>query len=160
MQLDADRFGSALTGALKQAVVDGSSLDEVLKGLGRQLAGQALSIGLKPLEGLLSGFAGHLFAGLTPFAKGGVPGLAGGIVNAPTVFGAGGGLGLMGEAGAEAILPLRRDASGRLGVGAGGGAPMTINVSIATQDAASFRRSEAQIAALMARTVARGNRNL
>jgi phage-related minor tail protein len=160
MQLDADRFGSALTGALKQAVLEGSSLEDVLKGLGRQLAGQALSAGLKPLEGLISGVAGNLLGGLTPFAKGGVPGLNGGIVNTPTVFGAGGGLGVMGEAGAEAILPLRRDSSGRLGVGGGGAAPVTINVAITTQDAASFRKSEAQIAALMARTVARGNRNL
>ena len=45
-----------------------------------------------------------------PFAKGGV-------VNQPTIFPmANGGTGLMGEAGAEAVMPLRRMSNGRLGV--------------------------------------------
>jgi phage-related minor tail protein len=161
LELDADRFGSVLTSALKKAVVSGESLESILSGIGRQLAGRALSAGLKPLEGLLSGWLGNLFGGLLPFAKGGVPGLGSAIVNTPTAFNAGGRLGVMGEAGAEAILPLQRDASGRLGVaGGGGGAPVTVNISIATPDAASFRKSEGQIAALMARAVSRGTRNL
>jgi phage-related minor tail protein len=161
MQLDADRFGSILTGALKKAVVDGASLEEVLRGIGLQLASQALSIGLKPLQGLLSGAIGGLLGPLLPFAKGGVPGLGAGVVSTPTVFGTGGRLGVMGEAGAEAILPLRRDASGRLGVGGGGGAaPITINMTVSTPDAGSFRKSEAQIAAMLARTVARGQRGM
>jgi phage-related minor tail protein len=161
MELDADRFGTMLTGALKKAVVDGASLETVLKGIGRQLASQALSVGLKPLEGLLARWGGSLFGGLLPFANGGVPGLGSGIVSTPTVFGAGNQLGVMGEAGAEAILPLRRDASGRLGVGAGGSAaPVVVNVTINTPDARSFRQSEGQISALLARSVARGNRNM
>jgi lambda family phage tail tape measure protein len=58
---------------------------------------------------------GNAFAGsgVVPFAKGG-------IVSKPTVFqyadGASGSFGLMGEAGAEAIMPLKRGPSGRLGV--------------------------------------------
>ena len=66
------------------------------------------------------------------FAKGGafdkqgiMPFAMGGIVKKPTLFkyadGGAGRFGLMGEAGAEAILPLRRNASGRLGVEASGG---------------------------------------
>ncbi|TWC11435.1 lambda family phage tail tape measure protein [Pseudomonas sp. SJZ085] len=44
------------------------------------------------------------------------------IVNKPTAFGmAGGGIGLMGEAGEEAIMPLTRTAGGQLGVVAVGG---------------------------------------
>lgn len=54
---------------------------------------------------------------ITAFAKGGV--LSGSIVNRPTVFPFANGIGLMGEAGPEAILPLRRGAGGRLGVEAG-----------------------------------------
>ena len=61
----------------------------------------------------LFGFArGGVFAGgqeLTAFARGGV-------VNRPTVFPFSRGIGLMGEAGPEAILPLRRGRDGRLGV--------------------------------------------
>ncbi len=161
MELDADRFASTLTQGLKSAVISGNSLEDVLRSVGRQLAGNALSIGLKPFEKLLGGAIGNLFGGLVPFAKGGTPGLGSGVVSSPTVFGMGSRLGVMGEAGAEAILPLRRDASGRLGVGgAGGGGPVTVNVSIATPDAGSFRKSEGQIAAMLARTVSRGTRNI
>lgn len=50
----------------------------------------------------------------------------GGIVNSPTAFGmAGGRMGVMGEAGAEVIAPLRRNSAGQMGVGA---TPTTINV--------------------------------
>ncbi|MCY3928954.1 MAG: hypothetical protein OXG81_11835 [Acidobacteria bacterium] len=45
----------------------------------------------------------------------------GGIIDSPTFFSHHGGLGLAGEAGPEAILPLRRLSSGRLGVEAVGG---------------------------------------
>ncbi len=47
---------------------------------------------------------------------------SGGIVSRPTLFGFGDRVGLMGEAGAEAILPLRRGRDGRLGVAANGNA--------------------------------------
>ena len=162
MELDADRFAATLTQGLKSAVISGNSLEDVLRSIGRQMASNALSIGLRPFEKLLGGAIGSIFGGLLPFAKGGTPGLGSGVVSTPTVFGAGSQLGVMGEAGAEAILPLRRDASGRLGVGggAGGGGPVTVNVSIATPDAGSFRKSEGQIAAMLARTVSRGTRNI
>ncbi len=45
-----------------------------------------------------------------------------------------GGMGLMGEAGPEAIMPLTRGADGRLGV-AGGGRRAPVNVSIERHDA-------------------------
>lgn len=69
-------------------------------------------------------------------AKGGVysgPGIAaysGTIVDRPTLFAFARGAGLMGEAGPEAILPLDRDSTGKLGVRASGGAggPVTVNV--------------------------------
>ncbi|MCW5712458.1 phage tail tape measure protein [Shinella sp.] len=145
-------FGSALTNALKGAAVDGKGLESVLRGLALRMSDIALSVGLKPLEGFLSsGFAG-LLGGATPFAKGGV-------VASPTYFGTGGGLGLMGEAGAEAILPLKRGPDGALGVaGEGGGTRIVFNVT--AQDAASFRKSEGQIAAMLTRAVGRGQRSL
>ena len=83
----------------------------------------------------------------------------GGIVNSPTLFPMRGGTGLMGEAGPEAIMPLARGADGRLGVrGGAGGVNVTVNIQ--TPDAQSFARSQSQVAALMARAVTRGQRNL
>jgi lambda family phage tail tape measure protein len=58
-------------------------------------------------------------AGLTTFAKGGM--FTNSIVNEPTLFKFARGTGLMGEAGPEAIMPLKRDSQGNLGVRAGGG---------------------------------------
>ncbi|MDI9381022.1 MAG: phage tail tape measure C-terminal domain-containing protein, partial [Verrucomicrobiota bacterium] len=59
-----------------------------------------------------------------PFAKGGA------VVNAPTLFPmAGGKTGIMGEAGAEAIMPLKRLPDGKLGVSASGDQPpVVVNV--------------------------------
>ncbi|MET3613263.1 phage-related minor tail protein [Rhizobium aquaticum] len=171
-------FGAALSSALKSASVDGKSLEDVLKGLAHRLTDIALSAGTKPLENLVNSAAGSLASTLTSglsgglssllgFAKGGVPGAiqpfaAGGVVSAPTYFPTGGGIGLMGEAGSEAILPLKRGPDGRLGVaaGAGGGGGQTIVFNVSTPDAGSFRKSEAQISAMLTRATARGRRGV
>lgn len=153
-------FGAQLTGALRGAVVGGKDLDTVLRRIAVNLSGMALSQGLQPLQGLLGSLFSGLTGGVLPFAKGGVvPFAAGGVVAQPTYFPTGAGLGLMGEAGAEAILPLRRGADGRLGVSAGGGGqPVSIVFNVTTQDAGSFRKSEAQITGMLARAVSRGAR--
>jgi phage-related minor tail protein len=65
----------------------------------------------------------------------------------------------MGEAGSEAILPLRRGSDGSLGVAAAGKAgPVNVVFNVTAQDAASFRKSEAQITGMLARAVSRGTR--
>jgi len=174
------RFGTALGGALKSAVAGGKGLDDVLRGLGNRMTDIALSAGLKPLENLLAGkladltraASGALGAfgdapgSVTAFAKGGVPGqvsafAAGGVVSTPSYFPIGGDLGLMGEAGSEAILPLKRGADGALGVGTdGGGGGTQVVFNVTATDAASFRKSEGQITAMLARSVGRGRRGL
>ena len=53
-------------------------------------------------------------AGIQMFGKGGS--FTNGIVNSPTLFKFAQGTGLMGEAGPEAIMPLKRDGQGNLGV--------------------------------------------
>lgn len=77
--------------------------------------------------GALSG--GKLFPGGL-FANGGT--FTNGVVNSPTLFkfanGGAGRLGLMGEAGPEAIIPLKRGRDGKLGVAGGGGTSVVVNV--------------------------------
>lgn len=102
------------------------------------------------------GLFGSLFGGALPFAKGGV-------VDRPEYFSTGAGLGVRGEAGPEAVLPLTRGADGSLGVranGAGGGGGVSITFNVSTPDATSFRRSEAQVTAMLSRAVRRGSGRL
>ncbi len=102
---------------------------------------------------MLGNAIGGLVGSVTPFADGGV-------VRSPSFFPIGGDMGLMGEAGAEAILPLRRGPDGALGVAAAGGATPQIVFNVTASDAASFRKSEGQISAMLARSVSRGRRGL
>ena len=79
------------------------------------------------LSGLTPAASGATFAnGIAKFASGG-------IVNRPTLFkfASGGAMqtGVMGEAGPEAIMPLKRGADGKLGVAGGGGSTnVVVNV--------------------------------
>jgi phage-related minor tail protein len=57
-------------------------------------------------------------------------------------------------------MPLARGADGRLGILARGGSGQAITINIATADVESFRRSESQLAAIVARVAAQGQRNL
>jgi lambda family phage tail tape measure protein len=80
-------------------------------------------------------------SGVQMFANGGA--FTNSIVSAPTAFGmAGGRAGVMGEAGPEAIMPLTRTSSGKLGVlAAGGGSGTAISISapvtVVTEDRSS-----------------------
>lgn len=101
-----------------------------------QMIKNLLTPGLGSLEGVnalkttIPGFVlsanGNAFAknGIQPFARGGV-------VNSPTVFPFANGIGLMGEAGPEAIIPLKRGRDGKLGVAGGGGVSVgNINITV------------------------------
>lgn len=146
----AKSFGSSMTGALKGAVVDGRELSDVLRSLALQLSTTVVNRATAPLTTFLE----DAVSSVIPFAKGGV-------VSMPTRFPlSGGGTGLMGESGAEAIMPLKRGGDGRLGVAASGGQPVQVTVNISTPDARSFVRSEGQVAAVLTRAVGRGTRNL
>ena len=69
----------------------------------------------------IEGIQAYMNANGNVFAKNKiVPYAYGGVVNKPTLFPMANGAGLMGEAGPEAIMPLRRGANGKLGVEASG----------------------------------------
>lgn len=117
LESGANAFARAMTQAFSRAVIDGKRFEDVLKGLVLRLSNLAVRLAFKPLErGFASAFEGLFaaFGNAKPFADGGV-------IASPTYFPLGrGGVGLAGEAGPEAILPLARGADGRLGVAAGG----------------------------------------
>jgi len=62
-------------------------------------------------------------SGIQAFAQGGA--FTNSIVNSPTLFRFAKGAGMMGEAGPEAIMPLKRDSNGNLGVRGGNGGSQT-----------------------------------
>ena len=181
---NAESLGKGLSRTLTRAFTDvavsGKSLGDVVGSISQRLARLAISNALKPLE---QGF-GDVFKSLTKgvgglFGGGGATGqngtsdgageggslssfAQGGVISSPSFFPLGGGRGLAGEAGAEAILPLGRGPDGRLGVRSlgGGGDAANITINIHTPDVEGFRRSEAEVAASIARLVGRGRRSL
>lgn len=152
----ADGVARAISTAFRGALVDGRSFKSLLGDIARSFSDIALKAAIKPFGDLVGGLVGNLFAGtnpalgtVTPFAKGGV-------IARPSYFPLGSGLGLAGEAGPEAIMPLARGADGRLGVAGGGAVNVTFNVT--ASDARSFAASEAEISAMLLRAVKRGTR--
>jgi hypothetical protein len=110
-------------------------------------------------EGSGSGLLGNLFEGIGSLFDGGggggsslpsmqvgfEPFARGGVLRAPTVFPMANGLGLAGEDGPEAVMPLTRTSSGDLGVKATGGErPMNVTLNINAVDAESFERLAAR----------------
>ena len=149
---------------------DGMKLSDALSTVARSMVSTTYSAAMKPVTdhvgGLISQGVGSLMQGILPFADGAPfsqgrvrPFAQGGIVSTATGFGMRGGMGLMGEAGPEAIMPLARGPDGKLGVKGGGGGGTTVVMNIATPDVQGFQRSQSQIAAQLSRALSSGNRN-
>ena len=85
---------------------------------------------------------------IRPYALGGI---MSDIVTRPTLFPMARGAGLMGEAGPEAIMPLRRGPDGRLGVSGQGGGGTVINVSQVNNITGSPDMSKEDFMALLAK---------
>ncbi|OLP54916.1 hypothetical protein BJF92_14040 [Rhizobium rhizosphaerae] len=181
----ARSFGTALTGALTAGLRDGRSLEDVLRQTALRLSDIALQAGLQPLQNLVGATASSLIEGLGK-AAGATPGLTPG--SSPNLAIAAGERGAaaapasspLAAAAASAFTAdgqfatpalLRQAASARdpglsepvsAGMPASAAAPAAPSVvfNIRTEDAASFRRSEGQIAAMLSRTVLRGRRGL
>jgi hypothetical protein len=130
-----DRAGRSMNIGLASAFTDlaikGKSFEQVLSGLALRLSSIALNAAFKPLEQSISSGLTNLFSG-NAFS-----GL--GDAGAPAASGF--------SFGSLSSEPLATKAQ-------------AITVNISTPDVESFRRSETQVAAVLARSVARGNRNL
>ena len=149
---------------------DGMKLSDALSTVARSMVNTTYNAAMKPVSdhvgGLISQGVGSLVQGILPFADGApfsqgrvMPFAQGGIVSTATGFGMRGGMGLMGEAGPEAIMPLARGPDGKLGVKGGASGGTTVVMNITTPDAQGFQRSQSQIAAQLSRALNTGNRN-
>ncbi len=157
--------------AFDGAVLDGMKLSDALSTVAETLSRSAYNAAVKPVTdhfgGLITQGVSGLVQGILPFANGApfsqgrvMPFADGGVVSQATHFGMRGGMGVMGEAGPEAIMPLARGPDGKLGVRAGGGsAGATVVMNISTPDVAGFQRSRGQIAAQMSRALSAGQKN-
>lgn len=166
IDLSATRVATTLSKGFGAAIINGKSFNETLLTIGQSLARLAIQDSVKLMTQSLTHQLAGLFANATGDATSGAAQISrhadGGVIASPTYFAHGGAIGLMGERGAEAIMPLARGADGRLGVIAqsGNARPVAVTVNIAAADVDSFRRSEAQLTGALARAVARGQRFL
>ncbi|SIT79999.1 phage tail tape measure protein, lambda family [Yoonia rosea] len=163
-------FSTGLRQAFDGLVLDGRTLSDVLSGLADKMSKTVYAAAVNPVTdhfgGLMADGVNAVVSGLMPFAQGGsfsqgrvMPFAKGGVVAQATSFPMRGGMGLMGEAGPEAIMPLARGPDGTLGVRGGGGSAVTVNMNITTPDVQGFQRSRGQIAAQMSRALGRSDRH-
>lgn len=154
----ADGVARSLSNAFRGAVTDGKSLRSVLGDIAETFADIALKAAFKPLGDLAGGLVEGLFAAANPALQGVTPFAKGGVIASPAYFPLSGRLGLAGEAGPEAIMPLRRGPDGRLGVASAGGGTVNVTFNVTAADARSFVASEAEVSAMLLRAVRRGGR--
>ncbi len=141
----AKQAGASIAGALAAGQGEGRKLDDVLKKVGQTLASMAVQSAGKGLLGTLASTLGSTLAS-TAGSVTDATGLA-----APQALA---GLDLVASA---APSPMMAAASAPPAP-ATRGAP--VSITIQTPDAESFRRSEAQVTAAIARAVQRGQRGL
>lgn len=163
--------GTSLGNAFEDAVFGVKSLDDAMKDLIKTLLRVAFQ---KQVTDKLSAGFGNVFAALGTAGSGGpksesakgnsfvggrIQAFAqgggfnrGSLITKPTLFGQSDGLALGGELGTEAIMPLKRMASGNLGIeaklgGSGGGGDTTnhYTFNITTPNPEGFRRSMGQV---------------
>lgn len=163
-------LSQGLRRAFDGVVFDGLKLSDALQQVSGTMARSTYNAALTPITrhvgGMVSDGVGQLMQGILPFAAGApfsqgrvLPFANGGIVSGATPFGMRGGMGVMGEAGPEAIMPLARGPDGKLCVRSDAQARPSVIINISTPDVAGFRRSQNQIATQMSRALSRGARN-
>lgn len=140
-----DTLATGIANAI-EGLIDGTkTLSQSLAGVLKQMASMFIQSGISSLIGGLFPGGGGASKGIAQAVGGfaangayfdrGVAKFAnGGIVNNPTMFayanGGAGRFGLMGEAGPEAIMPLRRGANGKLGIESSGVGASNVVVNV------------------------------
>lgn len=124
-----DSVTSTINDSLMDLVKGATSVEEAFKNMLFNIVEQIYQAQVvDPLAKSAGSFLTNLIGGITKTqANGGAWSngvqmfAKGGVVSSATMFGHSGGLGVMGEAGPEAIMPLKRGSDGKLGVAASGG---------------------------------------
>lgn len=146
----AKRIADSWANAMSQMVTDwvmmeaktsmsssgGGILSSILGAFGLGGGGSMTSGGMQGMS--MADFAakGNVYSGgnIIPFARGG-------IVSRPTLFPMANGAGLMGEAGPEAVIPLKRASNGELGV-SGSGGKVVVNIYNSTNSQADIQQQQ------------------
>ena len=149
---EQEALGASIEASMEKAfmsMVDGTaSVKDAFKTMAREIIAELYRVLVvkKMVAAISAGFAdGGVFSGgsqVQAYADGGV-------VGSPTTFPMSGGrTGLMGEAGPEAIMPLKRGANGKLGVQMEGGGATTVvqNFNFSANGDDSVKRIIAQAA--------------
>jgi phage-related minor tail protein len=161
---DLARFAirASMQSAFNSANSTGTGIDSFISTIGNFFTGT--TSGPEQLGGDRYAKGAAWEAGIEKFALGGS--FTNSIVNSPTLFKFAKGTGMMGEAGPEAIMPLKRDSQGNLGVRSGGGGAVAVvvnNYSASeattkeTTDSNGNRRIEVIIGDIVAKEVGRAN---
>lgn len=151
-------MGSAFTEAFRAAIVEGQSFGGVLRDLALRVSELSLTAALKPVEGFLGNVLTTGFTAVRPAATAATTSIVTGAgqIAAPSY--------LPRTSASPAAVPANASAT-PAGTQAAAASPAIrgathVTVNIATPDAESFRRSESQVSAALARAVARGHRSL
>jgi hypothetical protein len=145
----AEELGLTFESAFENAIVAGGKLSTVLDAIYQDLLRIMVRKNItEPLGAMFSSVDwSGMFSSMTANAKGGVyagPSISaysGQIVSRPTYFANGGNV--MGEAGPEVILPIARDAAGRMGVrGGAGNVQVIVNNNASGTQATARQRSD------------------
>ncbi len=145
----ANQFGNALSTAFIGLAVQGKSVGDVLRSLALNLSKIAVTAAFKPLSSLL----GNAVTGLVSGGLGGTQAFtSSGALAQPPGF-------PVTLGGGQDPSPARLSGAG-LAHAPSPPAASSIVFNITTPDADSFRRSETQLAAMLSRAVAQGQRNL
>ncbi|MEZ5818333.1 MAG: phage tail tape measure protein [Hyphomicrobiaceae bacterium] len=144
------QFGRTLTNAFVGLAIQGKSFSSVLSTLALSLSKVALTAAFKPLETAFGTAIKSLVSAPSLVSGSTIAAPAGLTFGDSLITGGGGAAGLAGAGDFAGSGPMTNVAAGL----------PSIVLNVSTPDAESFQRSETQIAAVLARAVAQGQRNL
>lgn len=143
-----ERAAERMTNLFMAATQGGDAFKQTLGNIIQELARMAA---MRAFQSIIGGSSGSVLTSIFGFANGGVfqggnvkAFAKGGVVDGPTMFPMKGATGLMGEAGPEAIIPLKRGRDGSLGVQGG----MTNAVSVTYAPQINVKGSGEEVTAL------------